>query len=141
MTADYQKKDDSPDSFKSYFPIPFVFCAILGAAIWWITPQWTNSYEPWNAMPPLVYVGLMYLIGFFSSISLPPRFAPTGPIGLYMGQLIYTAVFYHPKGVPIFPLYISLAAFSLFPALVGAVVGIGFHYVWKYGLKPLLLGK
>jgi hypothetical protein len=106
----------------------FSIGAAVGAAIWWATPQLTGKFEPWHVMYGIPYLVIMFVWGFLLALPVRFNFAFSGPLGLYMGQLIYTTAYYHPGGAIILPLFLSLAFFGMPPTLAGRAIGIGARF-------------
>src|SRR5947208_2817919 len=102
--------------------------AVVGAVIWWVSPYF-GKVEPWHVMYGIPYLILMFVWGFV--LALPVRFnwAFSGPLGLYMGQLVYTNFFCDPGGpIGILPAFLSLGIFGMPPALAGCVIGLGARF-------------
>jgi hypothetical protein len=108
----------------------FAIGAVLGAGVWWASPRLTGEAEPWDLGGAWPYFGVMFAGGLFLALLVPPRFAPAGPLGLCAGQIVYTALFYHPSGPIILPSFLAVAIFGLLPALLGAGAGAAVRFHW-----------
>lgn len=97
----------------------FVLAALIGAAVWALSPWITGHREPWDA-ENLYYVGALLGGGLLSGLAIPkPLWAHYA--GSVLGQLIYTLVF-----LPVGPLLVLGAGFLLVYSLLflaGALAG------------------
>lgn len=97
----------------------FVLAALIGAAVWALSPWITGHQEPWDA-ENLYYVGALLGGGLLSGLAIPkPLWAHYA--GSVLGQLIYTLIF-----LPLGPLFVLGAGFLLVYSLLflmGALAG------------------
>ena len=96
--------------------ISFSVAAVLGAAIWAISPAVLGVVEPWDAESPYYYVSL-FVAGVLVGLVVP-RHVWVVLIGVVAGQLVYMLAVL-PKG-PMLPLgVVFLFGYGVL-ALVGA---------------------
>lgn len=97
------------------------FSIVAGMGIWFFTPTFTASEEPWYAEGGY-YTYSLFLAGVLASI-LGPRRLWVPPLGVYLGQLLYGVFLYQPSGTSLWPLGMVLAVFYSVATLAGALAG------------------
>jgi hypothetical protein len=93
-----------------------------GASVWAMSPIITGRQEPWDATP---YYWIAMPVGGFICAFASIRYFWVPVIGIYIGQLAYAHTFLNPVGVPIMPLFISIAIFGIPLTLIGASLSKG----------------
>lgn len=81
-------------------PISFLIAAVLGAAIWGLSPIITETVEPWDADAPYYLVSLFFVGGVLGLLC--PRHIWLAFLGIVVGQLVYMLIVL-PSG-PLLPL-------------------------------------
>jgi hypothetical protein len=107
-------------SFRDWGRACLVFASgvILGMAIWWTSPMLTGHIEPWD-VPGKFYPGMLFAAGFVAAAFLPKAFW-VAPIGVYVGQLLYTVYLFDPHDGALWPLGMIIAVIYCAAALAGA---------------------
>ena len=92
----------------------FSVAAVFGAAIWGMSPIFTQEVEPWDAESPY-YFAALFIVGGLGGL-LFPRHILAAFLGIVVGQLTYMLVFL-PLG-PLVPLgIVFLFGYGLFSFL------------------------
>ena len=80
--------------------ISFLVAAVLGAAIWGLSPLISKAAEPWDAESPYYFVSLFVVGGLVGLLC--PRHIWSAFLGIVLGQLAYMLIAL-PSG-PLLPL-------------------------------------
>ena len=80
--------------------ISFLVAAVLGAAIWGLSPLISKAAEPWDAESPYYFVSLFVVGGLVGLLC--PRHIWAAFLGIVLGQLAYMLIAL-PSG-PLLPL-------------------------------------
>jgi hypothetical protein len=84
--------------------VSFAIAALLGAAIWGLSPLITEAAEPWDAESPYYFVSLFIAGGLVGLLC--PRHILAAFLGIVVGQLVYMLIVL-PSG-PLLPLGVLL---------------------------------
>ncbi len=107
-------------SIKDFMLAVVVSCfgALLGMAIWWLSPTFTDELEPWDAAG-WYYPGSLFAAGFVATL-IRPRVFLAAPVGVCAGQVLFLVYLYHPPTFSFLPLGLLFAFIYSFAALAGA---------------------
>jgi hypothetical protein len=104
---------------KKEIPINLLYSALVGAAIWALSPSLTGHREPWDS-DTLYYFASLLIAGVLLGIFRPRRIW-THTVGIFLGQLLYVLAFLS-VGPLIVVGVLFLAGYSLL-CMVGAALG------------------